>query len=140
MVEEHADDALRADAEQMLRLGVGRVDSLSEEVIVEVLDLLVSPIYDVNHSYVGPMLTWSVITSQERLEQESARVQSMMENSPINVMYADRDLVIRYMNPASKRQLRELQQYLPVPVDSMIGDFMPGLLWTNNSAAAVAKG
>lgn len=91
------------------------------KVGTEVLDLLVSPIYDVNHKYVGPMLTWSVITAQERLEQESARVQSMMENSPINVMYADRDLVIRYMNPASKRQLRELQQYLPVPVDSMIG-------------------
>lgn len=52
---------------------------------------------------------------------EAARVQSMMENSPINVMYADRDLVIRYMNPASTRQLRELQQHLPVPVDAMIG-------------------
>jgi len=87
----------------------------------ETLDLLVSPIFDANHNYVGPMLTWSVITAQERLEQESARVQSMMENSPINVMYADRDLVIRYMNPASKRQLRDLQQYLPVPVDSVIG-------------------
>jgi methyl-accepting chemotaxis protein len=87
----------------------------------EVLDLLVSPIYDASHTFVGPMLTWSVITDQERLAVEAARVQSMMENSPINVMYADRDLIIRYMNPASTRQLRELQQYLPVSVDAMVG-------------------
>lgn len=87
----------------------------------EILDLLVSPIFDDKQNYVGPMLTWSVITEQERLAVEAARVQSMMENSPINVMFADRELIIRYMNPASKKQLREFQQYLPVPVDSMIG-------------------
>jgi methyl-accepting chemotaxis protein len=87
----------------------------------EILDLLVSPIHDANHQYVGPMLTWSVITEQERLAVEAARAQSMMENLPINVMYADRDLVIRYMNPASTRQLRELQQHLPVPVDAIVG-------------------
>jgi methyl-accepting chemotaxis protein len=87
----------------------------------ETLDLLVSPIYDAAQNFVGPMLTWSVITEQERLALEASRVQSMMENSPINVMYADRDLIIRYMNPASLRQLREMQQYLPVPVDSMVG-------------------
>jgi methyl-accepting chemotaxis protein len=87
----------------------------------EVLDLLVSPIFDAAQNFVGPMLTWSVITEQERLALEASRVQSMMENSPINVMYADRDLIIRYMNPASTRQLRDLQEHLPVPVDSMIG-------------------
>ena len=87
----------------------------------EILDLLVSPIFDANQNYVGPMLTWSIITEQERLAQEVARVQSMMDNSPINVMYADRDLIIRYMNPASTKQLRELQQFLPVSVDAMIG-------------------
>jgi methyl-accepting chemotaxis protein len=87
----------------------------------EVLDLLVSAIYDLNHEYVGSMLTWNIITEQERLAQEAARVQSMMENTPINVMYADRDLIIRYMNPAATRQFRALQHVLPVPVDSMIG-------------------
>ena len=87
----------------------------------EILDLLVSPIFDSNQNYVGPMLTWSLITEQERLAQEAARVQSMMENSPVNVMYADRDLIIRYMNPASTKQLRELQQFLPVSADAMIG-------------------
>jgi methyl-accepting chemotaxis protein len=87
----------------------------------EILDLLVSPIYDATDSYIGPMLTWSVITEQERLAVESARVQSMMDNLTINVMYADRDLVIRYMNPASFRQLKEFQSFLPLPVENMVG-------------------
>ncbi len=87
----------------------------------ETLDLLVSPIQDANGAYIGPMLTWSVITEQERLAEASARVQSMMDNLTINVMYADRDLVIRYMNPASARQLKEFQSFLPVQVDQMVG-------------------
>jgi methyl-accepting chemotaxis protein len=56
-----------------------------------------------------------------RLESEAARVQSMMESTTINVMYADRDLVLRYMNPASKKKLSELQELLPCKVDDMIG-------------------
>jgi methyl-accepting chemotaxis protein len=87
----------------------------------EKLELLVSAIHDNKGNYVGPMVTWEVITEKLRLEQEAARVHSMMENSPINTMYADRDLVIRYMNPASTRTLKTLQQHLPVPVEKMIG-------------------
>jgi methyl-accepting chemotaxis protein len=49
-------------------------------------------------------------------------VMSMMENSPTNMMFADRDLVLRYMNPASLATLRSLQAYLPVPADKMIGE------------------
>ena len=33
-------------------------------------------------------------------------MQSMMENMPINVLYADTDLNLRYMNPASIKQLK----------------------------------
>lgn len=87
----------------------------------ETLDLMVSPIYDANKNYLGPMLTWEVITEKRRLEQEMARVQSMMENLPINVMYADRDLILRYINPASMKHLQSLQQYFQVRVEEMIG-------------------
>ncbi len=31
---------------------------------------------------------------------DDARMRAMLENAPINVIYADRDLVIRYVNPA----------------------------------------
>ena len=87
----------------------------------ETLDLLVSPIYDAKKNYLGPMVTWEVVTEKLRLEEDAARVQSMMENSPINVLYADTDLKLRYMNPASVKQLKAIQHLLPVKVEDMIG-------------------
>jgi methyl-accepting chemotaxis protein len=87
----------------------------------EVLDLLVSPIRDKDGNYIGAMATWEVITEKLRLENEMARVNSMMDNSPTNMMFADRDFVIRYMNPKSLETLRTLQQHLPVPADQIVG-------------------
>ena len=87
----------------------------------ETLDLLVSPIRDDKGEYLGPMVTWEVITDRLRIETQMAQVNSMMENNPINTMFADRDLKIQYLNPASKQTLRTLEQYLPVKVDALIG-------------------
>jgi len=87
----------------------------------ETLDLLVSPIYDDNNVYLGPMVTWEIITKKLEGEREMARINSMMENSPINVMYADRDLNIQYLNPASKKTLKKLEHLLPISVDQMMG-------------------
>ena len=46
---------------------------------------------------------------------------AMTENSPINVIYADKDLNIQYMNPASEKTLKTVAQYLPIPVDQIMG-------------------
>lgn len=87
----------------------------------ETLDLLVSPIYDENKNYVGAMVTWEVITQKLKTETEMARVSSMMENAPINVIFADCDLKIQYMNPASLKTLRTLEDLLPVKADQIVG-------------------
>ena len=87
----------------------------------ESLDLLVSAIYDENHQYLGPMVTWSVVTEKLKLEAESARVFNMMENAPVNTIFCDRDLVIQYMNPASKKVLKSLEAVLPIRVEEMMG-------------------
>ncbi len=87
----------------------------------EVLDLLVSAIYDNSGNYLGPMVTWEVITEKLRTETEMARVMSMMENAPINVMCADLDLKIQYMNPASTKTLKSIEHLLPIKVEQMLG-------------------
>ncbi len=87
----------------------------------ETLDLLVSPIYDQNQNYMGPMVTWEVVTKKLENEKGMARVNSMMENAPINIMCTDMELNIQYMNPASRETLRGLEKHLPVRVDSMMG-------------------
>ena len=54
-------------------------------------------------------------------KREATRLAQMVANAPINMIYADADLRIRYMNPAAVETLTRLQEHLPVPVDAMIG-------------------
>ncbi|MCH8885465.1 MAG: PAS domain-containing protein [SAR324 cluster bacterium] len=87
----------------------------------ETLDLLVSAIEDKEGQYIGPMVTWSVVTEKMRLENDSARISNMVESANLNIMMAGRDLKMIYMNKASSDTLKLLQQYLPAPVDQLIG-------------------
>lgn len=84
-------------------------------------DLLATAIYDERNNYLGPMVTWELITDRLKSESEMARVMSMMENVPINIMSADLDLKLQYINPAAKVMLKKLEQYLPIKVEQMIG-------------------
>jgi methyl-accepting chemotaxis protein len=52
---------------------------------------------------------------------ETARIQSMMDQTPINVMFADREEKIRYLNAASVKTLRSLEKLLPVRADEVLG-------------------
>ncbi len=61
------------------------------------------------------------VIKKQRVQTEMARVMSMMENTPSNVMFADLDLRIQYMNPASKKTLKTLEGLLPVKAEDMIG-------------------
>ena len=67
------------------------------------------------------IVTWDDISERVKREQEVSRLMNMVENMPTNIMFADRDLVIRYLNPASRRTLQKLEHLLPIPVDSMVG-------------------
>jgi methyl-accepting chemotaxis protein len=87
----------------------------------EKLDLLVSPIFDENRRYIGAMVTWDIVTKKLLQETELARINSMMENAPINIMSADLDYNLRYLNPASVKTLRNLEKLLPKPVDQLLG-------------------
>jgi methyl-accepting chemotaxis protein len=44
-----------------------------------------------------------------------------MDALPYNAMFCDRELILRYLNRSSRKTLLSLQQYLPVPVDQMVG-------------------
>lgn len=59
------------------------------EVGPEKPDLFVTAIYDQNRNYIGPMVTWEIITRKLKTETQIAQVMSMMEQAPINVMFSD---------------------------------------------------
>jgi methyl-accepting chemotaxis protein len=92
------------------------------EVGGEILDLLVSAIHDADGRYIGPMLTWSVITEQVEREKETANLLQMLDTLPINVMLADKDTFeITYINQTSIETLRPLTNLLPCPPDQLKG-------------------
>jgi methyl-accepting chemotaxis protein len=84
------------------------------------LDLNVNAITE-GSDIAGYIVNWEDITQAEKASAEAIRLQNMMDNVNINVMLADRDMTLVYMNPASTKTLRTLEKQLPVPVDKMIG-------------------
>lgn len=69
----------------------------------------------------GYIVNWEDVTARRRMEAEQSRLMSMIENSPTNVMLADRDFRITYVNPASLALLRKLERHLPVKADKIVG-------------------
>ncbi|MCA9482178.1 MAG: methyl-accepting chemotaxis protein [Nitrospina sp.] len=85
------------------------------------LETKINGVFDTSHRLIGYVVAWEDVSKKLKTEETAARVQSMMENMPINVMYCDLDLNIRYMNPISKKTLKTLEAYLPVRADDMNG-------------------
>ena len=87
----------------------------------EVLDLMVTARRDGAGRYLGPTLTWSVITEKARMEDETARLMRMLEDLPINVMTCDEHFTITYANKASLATLRRIAHLLRVQPDDVVG-------------------
>ncbi len=54
-------------------------------------------------------------------QSELTRIKQMVDNAPVNIMYADLDLKVRYMNPKAEQTLKRLEAHLPIKVSQMIG-------------------
>ena len=87
----------------------------------ETLSLLATAVYDAEGTYVGPQITWEVITEKLKVEAGLERVMAMMENVPINLMMADLDLHITYLNPASEKTLKTIEHLMPIKADKALG-------------------
>ena len=61
-------------------------------------------------------ITESVFTRQDGVQKKA-----IVENAPINIMLADLDGTIIYMNPASNSTLKTIEDQLPVKVDEIVG-------------------
>ncbi len=56
-----------------------------------------------------------------RQRAEITRIQQLVEYAPINIMYADRDLALRYLNPAARRNSATLAGALARTGDALVG-------------------
>ena len=63
----------------------------------------------------------ALLEPEESVESRETPAAAMLESVPINVMFADRDLIIRYLNRSSLTTLRKIEHLLPVKADTVVG-------------------
>ena len=80
-----------------------------------------NPILDLNGNPYKVIKFATDITKAVEQEFINQRYASMSDSSPINTMFADRDLVIRYINKASLETLRTIEHLLPVKAHEVVG-------------------
>jgi methyl-accepting chemotaxis protein len=85
------------------------------------LQSTINGIFGPGQEVLGYIVNWEDVTRQRHMEAEQSRLTSMLENSPTNVMLADRDLKIIYVNPASLNTLRKVERHLPVKPENVAG-------------------
>ncbi|HET6151312.1 MAG TPA: GAF domain-containing protein [Marmoricola sp.] len=85
------------------------------------LEMTLVGTFDDAGALTGVSMTWDDVTTRREADQQVDRVASMMQSSPTSMMYADRDLVISYMNPASLDALTRLEAHLPLPAAEVVG-------------------
>jgi methyl-accepting chemotaxis protein len=64
---------------------------------------------------------WHVVAQQKEREKELHRIMAMIESAPLNILYADRDLNIRYLNPAFRRTFTAFEKWMPIMIDQLDG-------------------
>ena len=58
---------------------------------------------------------------KKKADKEMVRIAALVENSPNNIMYADHEFNLQYLNPASVKTLKGLEKFLPDKVENLIG-------------------
>ncbi len=88
----------------------------------EFLDLNATAILDERGNYVGPMLTWDIVTDKINKEKENKLLLKLLDEMPVNVMLADKDTFdITYINQTSIKTLTPLEHMLPVKASEIKG-------------------
>ncbi|HTS87733.1 MAG TPA: methyl-accepting chemotaxis protein [Gemmatimonadales bacterium] len=82
---------------------------------------VVTPLHEGRDLLCGYSCVWEDQTKRHRVEIELGRVLSMIESCPTNIICADPDLTMQYVNPAGARSLEALSSVLPVKADDLQG-------------------
>lgn len=86
------------------------------------LSLQISQINGQGGGVEGFIVNWDEISEKKKIEAQMAQNRALVENAPVNIMLADLDFNLTYMNPASRNTLKKLEHLLPKPVDKLIGE------------------
>jgi len=80
-----------------------------------------NPIFDTNGSVAKVVKFATDVTAAKLQSLEQKQFAQMVDAAPINLMYCDLDLTIKYMNATSLATLTKLEAFLPIRADRMVG-------------------
>ncbi|HEY1189186.1 MAG TPA: methyl-accepting chemotaxis protein [Gemmata sp.] len=63
----------------------------------------------------------AAIANTQAAQDEASRLANMVEQAPLNIMFADREFKIRYINASSLKTLKGIEKLLPVRADEVVG-------------------
>lgn len=96
---------------------------LSTEIEVNgcTFNVTISSIISSQGSPLGLAVTFNDLAGDNTDKEEFIRLRGIAENAPVNIMMANTDLEIIYINPKSKETLTEIESDLPVRVNEILG-------------------
>lgn len=80
-----------------------------------------NPLYDLDGKPFKVVKYATDVTEQVNFRKRVSIFQPVVENAPTNIILADKDLNITYVNPATIKSLQPLAHLLPVPLDRVVG-------------------
>ncbi|PQO28250.1 methyl-accepting chemotaxis protein [Blastopirellula marina] len=99
----------------------GEFQRVAQDGSAVLLQASYNPVFDEQGQPVKVLKIATDISQQLIEREEETRLRNMIENLPLNIMFADRDLIIRYVNPTSLRTFQKIKHLLPVAVDQIVG-------------------
>jgi methyl-accepting chemotaxis protein len=98
---------------------------MRDDEVVGTLDFFSTDDSETSQARLGALRTIGRLASDKysvlARQSDLTRIKQMVDNAPVNIMYADLDLKVRYMNPKAEQTLKRLEAHLPIKVDQMIG-------------------
>ncbi len=80
-----------------------------------------APIRDASGRVVRVVKYATAITEEKHAATAAIRLNQVIANAPIGIMYCDKDLTIQFMNATAKDILRKVERHLPVSLERLVG-------------------
>ncbi len=105
--------------------GAIAVPILRDGQVIGTLDFFSTQAQETSTARLGALKTIGQLASNKMAalarQEQLSRITQMVENAPVNLLYADLDLKIQYMNPKAEQTLKKLEAHLPIKVAQMVG-------------------
>jgi len=86
-----------------------------------ILSATINAVYGTTGQILGYVVNWEEVSEKKKSEVGVARAMGMLEHLRGNVMFADTDYNITYINPASIKTLKTIEQHLPAKAEKILG-------------------